>query len=47
MEQGENGLLRWNVNRFDGCGTVNLLVLAVVYRGAAIPVHWLPLNKGR
>jgi hypothetical protein len=23
----------------------NLLVLAVVYRGAAIPVYWLPLNK--
>lgn len=24
---------------------INLLVLAVVYRGAAIPVYWLPLNK--
>lgn len=24
---------------------INLLVLAVIYRGAAIPVYWLPLNK--
>ncbi len=24
---------------------INLLVLAVVYKGAAIPVYWLPLNK--
>jgi hypothetical protein len=24
---------------------INLLVLAVVYRGAAISVYWLPLNK--
>lgn len=24
---------------------INLLVLAVVYHGAAIPVYWLPLNK--
>jgi len=28
-----------------GKANVNLLVLAVVYRGAAIPVYWLPLNK--
>jgi hypothetical protein len=28
-----------------GCVNINLLVLAVVYRGAAIPVYWLPLNK--
>lgn len=28
-----------------GKTNVNLLVLAVVYRGAAIPVYWLPLNK--
>ena len=24
---------------------INLLVLAVVYKGAAIPIYWLPLNK--
>jgi Transposase DDE domain len=28
-----------------GRTNINLLVLAVVYRGAAIPVYWLPLNK--
>ena len=28
-----------------GSININLLVLAVVYRGAAIPVYWLPLNK--
>ncbi len=28
-----------------GKTNINLLVLAVVYRGAAIPVYWLPLNK--
>jgi Transposase DDE domain len=28
-----------------GSVNINLLVLAVVYRGAAIPVYWLPLNK--
>jgi hypothetical protein len=28
-----------------GSTDINLLVLAVVYRGAAIPVYWLPLNK--
>lgn len=28
-----------------GSANINLLVLAVVYRGAAIPVYWLPLNK--
>ncbi|MCK5356274.1 MAG: IS4 family transposase, partial [Methyloprofundus sp.] len=26
---------------------INLLVLAVVYKSAAIPVYWLPLNKRR
>jgi Transposase DDE domain len=31
----------WKWGRTD----INLLVLAVVYRGAAIPVYWLPLNK--
>ncbi len=28
-----------------GKTNINLLVLAVVYKGAAIPVYWLPLNK--
>ncbi len=28
-----------------GSININLLVLAVVYRGAAIPVYWLPPNK--
>jgi len=28
-----------------GKTNINLLVLAVVYRGTAIPVYWLPLNK--
>ncbi len=28
-----------------GKTNINLLVLAVVYRGAAIPVYWLSLNK--
>lgn len=28
-----------------GKANINLLVLAVVYKGAAIPIYWLPLNK--
>jgi hypothetical protein len=28
-----------------GQTNINLLVLAVVYRGAAIPVYWLPSDK--
>ncbi|WP_198243673.1 hypothetical protein [methane-oxidizing endosymbiont of Gigantopelta aegis] len=28
-----------------GKTNINLRVLAIVYRGAAIPVYWLPLNK--